>query len=222
VIYPVGEGDIMSFRDFWTNVRMASKLRSPRHTVDLPRPDAATIEQTLRSADSWLTPKSVEGFDPGDFSFLSKKEHKHLVEQVSRFRKVVSKVQPDAPPTKDQLEEALPALVKIIELLDFHKYGDADAFCLGKQIEKLIQDRRPSMVAELRFKTGLDHAGDPGIWIWAILDDDGVSDEEFHKNANVVEKLLASASRSVAPERWPYFNVRGVSEQAEIVGTQAS
>lgn len=209
----------MALHDFWSNVLIGARWLSPRAIVDSPKLDSASIEKTLRGLDLWLTPKCVEGFDEADFFFLPEPDRKNLANWVSRFREIASTVPPNAPATKKQVDEALPLFLKIIEALDFHRYGDAEAYVLGKQIENLIQLYRPTELADLRFKTGRDHTGDPGIWIWAILEDR--SDPEFRQNSKAIHALLETASRKIAPERWPYVGVRAVSEQDEIVGVQA-
>ncbi len=209
----------MSLRDFWVNVRVASGLPLYQPVVDLPKLDPGQIEQNLRASDRWLTPKSVEGFNVVDFSFLSQPEIDALTEQVRRFRKVAFQVPWDTAPTPEQVEQAIPSLVKIIEMLEFHRYGDAEAYRLGRQIENAIQSRRPPMLVELRFYTGPDSTGDPGLWIYSILEEGTVEEPAYWQKVKAIDRLLDSESRSVAPERWPYTHIRTVSEQAEIEGT---
>jgi len=75
---------------------------------------------------------------------------------------------------------------------------------------------RPRELAELRFGTGLDHTGDPAIWIWAFLQDDTWDDEQFLASARQMDELLDPAARRVAPDRWPYLSFRSLAEDAEI------
>ena len=45
--------------------------------------------------------------------------------------------------------------------MEFDRYGDAEAYRIGKQIERALEGRRPPELAELRFNTGTDNTGDP-------------------------------------------------------------
>jgi hypothetical protein len=160
----------------------------------------------------------VAGYHEADFDFLPEAERQRLTRLVEDFRQVASEVDPAGPASKEQVERALPLFRDIIALLEFDRFGDAEAFRLGKPIEQLIQRHRPAELADLRFQTGLDHTSDPAIWIWAILTDETATDEErFFQTSERVRKLLDGAARTVAPERWPYIRFRTVTEQAEIM-----
>jgi hypothetical protein len=114
------------------------------------------------------------------------------------------------------VERALPLFRDIVQSLGFDRYGDAEAFRLGKLIERGIAPRRPSELAELRFNTGLDHSGDPALWIWAFLSDEvSETDARFLETAQTLQGLLHSAARRVAPDRWPYISFRSMAEQLE-------
>jgi len=211
----------MSLPEFWLSVRTGAGLLAPKATVDSPRLNASDIEGVLRRANIWLTPACVRGFNEEDFFFLSEPERRELTVNVSRFREVASKVPNTGPATKEQTDAALPAFLTIIAALGFDRYADAEAYRLGKQIENLIQSARPLELVEIRFETGLDNTRDPAIWIWAILADATASDDVFPEITNKTRRLLESASRSVAPDRWPYVRFRIVSEQNEIMEANA-
>ena len=51
----------MSLRDFWTSVRSAARMVSPRAFADSPKLDPSRIEHFLRQTDRWLTPSRFEG-----------------------------------------------------------------------------------------------------------------------------------------------------------------
>src|SRR4051812_33833404 len=92
--------------DFWMNLRTAVRFLSPRASTDAPDGDAAALEQRLKNAAFWLTPGSVDGFDPADFDFLDKGDLALLRRNVESFRRVAASVPGDRPATKQQLEEA--------------------------------------------------------------------------------------------------------------------
>jgi hypothetical protein len=206
----------MSLQDFWVNVRRGSKLPAPDHPVNSLRLDAGVIERSLRATNDWLTPKSVAGYNEADFDFLPEQERQRLTRLVEDFRAVASQVRPRTLPTKEQVDQALPLFRDIVQMLTFDRYRDAEAYRLGKQIENALEGQRPPELAELWFETALDHTGDPGIWIWAILHDEAAAEPVFAKNLNTIHEVLDPIARSVAPERWPYIRVRIVSEQAEL------
>ena len=212
----------MSVQDFWINVRRATTALSPWARIDSQRIDAADIERELRALPAWLNSKCAEGFNPDEFSFLPEANRKKLASLVRRVREVASKVPLFATATPEQVDRAVPPFLEIIAMLEFQRYADADAYIWGKQIERFIVPYRPPILADLRFETGLDHTSDPGIWIWMIVTDAAVEVPEFRTNTNFIRRLLDTASRAVAPERWPYIRLRTVAEQAEIEGVVAA
>jgi len=175
----------------------------------------------LRKSNMWLTPACVDGFDKQEFFFLPQEQQEQLAGLVGRFRQITSTVPPGGPATREQEDQALPMFLEIIQLLEFDRYGDAEAFRLGRQIENRIAAFRPPSLVDLRFNTGLDHSGDPAIWIWAILSDESTDDDsKFFQTTEQVRNLLDAAARELAPERWPYVRFRTVSEQTEILEAQ--
>ena len=208
----------MALRDFWISVRRGARLVTPQAIVDAPRLDPTLIERTLQSTTLWLTPRAVAGFDEVDFGFLPDEERGHLGKLVADFRAIASTVDPTAPAPHDAVEKALPLFGEIVRSLEFDRYGDAEAFELGKLIERTIEPIRPVELAELRFNTGLDHSGDPGIWIWAFLTDEAAaSDAQFLETARKLHDLLDPVARTVAPHRWPYISFRALADQANPV-----
>lgn len=162
----------MALRDFWISVQAGAGLLSPRATSDSPRIDPSEMERTLRNAVMWLTPSSVSGFDENDFPFLPEAERSELSACVAEFRRVARQVPPTGPAAPEQIEQALPPFLRIVELLEFDRFGNAEAFRIGKQVERRIEPIRPPELEELRFDARSDHAGDPGLWIWVHLADD--------------------------------------------------
>jgi hypothetical protein len=208
----------MALQDFRTNMRMGARLFAPRHLADAPPLDADAIERMLRSSVHWLTVRSVSGFDEKDFWFLPEGERAQLAQLVTDFQKVVSTVKRRAPTPEETVEKAMPLFRDLVRLLAFDRYGDAEAFRLGKLIEGEIAPERPPELADLRFMTGLDHTGDPGLWIWVYLSDDASeSDERFLEVAQMLQDFLDPVAREVAPDRWPYISFRSIADQFEPV-----
>jgi hypothetical protein len=206
----------MALLDFWTNVRRGASFIEPQFIAEAPKLDPDAIARSLRSATTWLTPRSVAGFNAADFDFLSDPDRARLTQLVTEFRQIASGVKPVAPPGSDQVERAVPLFRDIVGMLEFDRYDVAEAYRLGKQIEREIESYRPDELAELRFKTGPDHSGDPAIWIWSYLTGAAEeSDEQFLEYAEQLSGILDPVAREIAPDRIPYLRFRSLAEQAE-------
>jgi hypothetical protein len=208
----------MALQDFWISVRTAARLLAPQVVADAPRIDKESIERSLQRATLWLTPRAVDGFKEADFDFLAPEERTRLAKQVVDFRAVASTVSPKATASDETVKQALPLFRDIILALEFDRYGDAEAYRLGKQIEHELMSDWPDELGELRFETGLDHTGDPAIRILGLVKDDAApTDERFLNCTRTLRPLIESTARTVAPDRWPYVSFRSVGEQVELV-----
>jgi hypothetical protein len=206
----------MALADFWTNVRIGAGLVGHRVIGDSAHLDSGAIESRLRGATLWLTPRAVDGFDKGDFTFLPDDERERMARLVADFHDEAEKVNPSASAPTDVVESALPLFLDLVGMLGFDRFEDPEAYRLGKQIEREVFADRPSELAQLRFNTGIDHTGDPALWVWALLTEDtSKSDEEFLKAARRLEKVINPIARRVAPDRWPYISFRPIKEPAE-------
>jgi hypothetical protein len=208
----------MAFQDFWMNVRTAAGTIARQAVVDSPRLDPNEIEQTLRGGNQWFTPRAVERFDVKEFEFLPLVERERLADLVKDFRAFTSRVDPKEPVSEGVLERARALFRDILLLLEFNRYGDPEAYRLGKQIEQVVEAHRPQELAELRFNTGLDHSGDPAIWIWGFLTEEAAAtDDQFLENATKLRDWLDPIARRIAPDRWPFLSFRSIAEEADLV-----
>jgi len=212
--------DEMSLSEFWGNVRRAAQILTPRTTVDSPKMDRGAIEQTLRGTTLWLTPHAVAGFHEADFRFLPDADRTKLEELVNEFRQIAVQIPRKATATAEQIEQALPLFRDIVLMLDFDHCRDPEAYRIGKKIEQSLAGDRPPELADLWFQTGTDSTGDPGIWIWGILSEE--EEEPFLQLASEIRLILDEASRSVAPELFPYTSFRSVGDQAELLEFESS
>ncbi len=208
----------MALEDFWMSVRRAAPLIIRQADIDSPKLDPNEIERTLRGSTEWLTPRAVAGFDPKDFEFLPDAERERLAGLVKDFRTLAPRLYSREPVPEDVVERAEPLFRDIILFLEFNRYGDPDAYRLGKQIEREIAAAQwPPELAELQFKTKLDHTGDPGIWIRAWLTEEAsATDDQFLKNAKELRHWLDPIARDLAPDRWPYLSFRSIADEAEL------
>jgi len=205
----------MPLRDFWISVKTAARLISPRAAVDSPRLDTARIEEQLRSAALWLTPRAVEGYEDSDFDFLAKDERAKLTESVNTFRRIAATVPPNATAPQPAIEEALPPFRDILSIIRPDQYADPEALVIGKRVEQIVQGRLPGWVKELVFETGIDTGGDPAIWIWIEVGPEGelLAMQEFTDEFKIVQRALEQAIAKVGGGRWPYIRQRSSAEQ---------
>lgn len=214
----------MSLSVFWVTVRSAAE-----------RAESSERGDFFDGLDLWLNSAVVSDFNPDDFDFLSEEDRSRLAKLVEDFTRVAQKVDPTKPTSKAQREEAERLLMEIAKILDFKRYEDPDALRLGKLIERELERYRPSGIAELEFKTGFDHTGDPGIWIEVYLDQSASkTDDEFLENAHKIRRILDLVARQViredarklvreggredALERWPYIAFELIDERSETAG----
>ena len=104
----------MAKQDFFQSVRTAVRFLAPRVETDNPYTKPSELEQRLRGAAIWLTPKSVEGFNPQDFCDVPEQERESLIQDVSSFIGVAEAVRPDRPAKPGEVETALPRFLKIV------------------------------------------------------------------------------------------------------------
>lgn len=209
----------MSLHDFWTGVWIAADA-----IMGSPGSDPDDIGRTLFGPGDigYKIRTAISGFDEGDFAFLPQEERDRLKECVTEILDVLKTTGRRAP-TGNPLSKVFTSLGKIIELFNFERYADPEALRLGKLIEQELEDddEQPPGLAELRFRSGLDHAGEPGLWIRAYLDDRACeSDESFLATAGPLREYLRSvARRIVGPDRFPYLSFRSFAEEAEMMET---
>ncbi len=213
----------MALDKFWLNVRTAARMiRPPAVVADSPRIPAEVIAKRLASADLWLAPVAVRDYDENDFQFLSQEERNRLSDAVSRFKLVAGSVNPRGPATTEQVEKARPAFQQIVELLEFDRFGDAEAFRIGKTIEKRLEPVRPDRLVELRFETGLDSTGDPALWVWVFVSETGKHDKNvFFEGVDQIEPILKELSYEEAPEGRAYLRFRSILDQPAVDGVAA-
>jgi hypothetical protein len=202
----------MSIDDFWMNVRTGARSMAPTVTADGPWIDATDVERLLLRDSSWLTRKTVRGFDEADFDFLPDEERTALAKAVEGFREIARQVPRDQPPSDEQVQAALPEFRRIVDILRPDKYADAEAMKLGRRIEQELAGQIPESVAELRYETGEDWHGGPGLWIWVVLKNEAAEDDVLIPNVREVRRLLQDTVEELEVKRFPFFHFRAVSD----------
>ncbi len=92
-----------------------------------------------------------------------------------------------------------------------------------EQVETVLgRIERPPFVNEIRHLLDTDHAGDPAVRIWVIVDDDTAAGPDFISTAEQVQATIVEALREAEIGRWPYVHFRGYSEQVELDRAEAA
>ncbi|MGC9260542.1 MAG: hypothetical protein ACP5I8_10785 [Phycisphaerae bacterium] len=134
---------------------------------------------------------------------------------VKAFSRLVDGIRPDVPPTERQYEEGRKLLLKIAAIIDFDHYSDPDAFVAGKRIRRLVGNRMPAWVRDLRFDTGQDVSGDPALRIWVIADDKALPPGKLREQTSIMRHILQDC---VGSDYWPYIRFQNTTEQASLAG----
>jgi hypothetical protein len=101
----------MAREEFIDNLRLADQLFAPSPTN---WPGGKT---TYFAGDPWLTPKSVEGFEPADFADWPREEREELEREVAAFLAIAREVPPDQPATKAQSKQARKHLERVMKIV---------------------------------------------------------------------------------------------------------
>lgn len=78
---------------------------------------AADLSSVLHAGDLWLTPKSVDGFDPVEFADWPKKQREELAKVVRAFLAVAKKIPTTKPAPKAVSGEARKYLERAIQIV---------------------------------------------------------------------------------------------------------
>jgi hypothetical protein len=108
----------MAREEFIDNLWHASRLLPP------PRVSSGQgaklddfLGTAIHSADLWLTPKAVEGFDRDDFAAWPSKDQEKLAKEVTAFLDLARGISPNEPAPKAKSSRARKHLEAIIEIV---------------------------------------------------------------------------------------------------------
>jgi hypothetical protein len=199
----------MALDQFWRSVKAAATSSFGRVRSDSRHVATSSIERRLKDVVPWLTPATVEGFDPGDFYFLSPDEREDLKSSVDEFRRVAETVPDNGPATDEQIRAGGTALSRILEILRPGENPDPDAFRASKILQNL---RFPEVVKVIReFDT--DATGEPVIRVWVVLKDEVAERPTYFEEAVRIRDQIDLALRRHGVRRWPYILFHSASEQ---------
>jgi hypothetical protein len=211
----------MAIDDFWRNLQTAASLYAPSATTDSAHVDAGAMEQMLRGAVRWLTPRSVDGFRIEDFEFLEEEQRSILGESVERFLAVARQVPGNKPATPEQAEEGRAAFEAILRVLQPDRFKDAESFRTQVLLDRELEGKLPGWVTGISCETGLDLVGDPAIWIWVDVTDDATNRRKVAKEGQAIHETIETAYRRIGGRRWPFIRFRSPDASARRQGASA-
>jgi hypothetical protein len=111
----------MAREQFIDSLRLASRMLTPPIVSSVQGAQTnAYLASKLHAADFWLTPKSVEGFDPADFADWPKNEREELSREVAAFLAIAKEVPANKAVTKAQSNQARKHLERAIQTVRKH------------------------------------------------------------------------------------------------------
>ncbi|MBW3539299.1 MAG: hypothetical protein KY476_03440 [Planctomycetes bacterium] len=101
--------------EFILDVRRVMRLVRPVVSTDSGVVRADSIGAALRSAALWLSPTTVEQFEPAEFADVQQGLQQELVRAVAEFRAIAEAVPADAAATEDQFRQGVDAFQQLVE-----------------------------------------------------------------------------------------------------------
>lgn len=210
----------MSFRGFVKRVRIAASPFTPDAWENPATIPTAEFDRAVEFADIWLAPATVKGYSEADLIAFAVPDRDRLKGAVAEFCAVAGAVPEGVPATGEQVREALPAFVTILEILKPH-FADADTLKARRAIWRGLEPYR-DWILTFDFEFGEDWTGDPSVRAWLVLRD-GVDVERIdvqHRLYEVREAIRNELS-AVGVTDWLYASVWGRSEVPSVIAWEA-
>jgi hypothetical protein len=200
----------MAKQEFLDNFRIARNLFfHPRVEMDSPQLDPQARETMIARAALWLTRRSVNGFDPADFSELGLDRQRALQTAVHDFLAVASQVPPQEPASPEQLGKARVAFSEMLGILQPYLPTPED----GEKVEEALKGIPfPPWVVNWDYELGSDEDGAPAVWVNLFADESTAPRHEFGRLASQMTANLRKALSAAGSKRWPYIRIRTAVE----------
>jgi hypothetical protein len=191
--------------EFLNNLRVARNLFAhPRVEADTSALDTSAVSEELIRAGIWLTPKSLAGFDPSDFSELGAERQNELHNAVQAFRAIAAKVPGDQPASPDQFRDASVAFVTIYRLLSPYLALAGEAKAVEKALRKVTF---PDWVVNWDYELGSDSEGDEVVWVKVFADENRFPKARLARAASELTQQVRQAFTDGGVKRWPYIRM---------------
>jgi hypothetical protein len=206
----------MALPEFVESVRIAAGFLSPEVWTDSRNQPPDEMARSMQLADIWLTPAAVKGFSKEDFVSLPPDERDRLAEAVDQFRAVARQVGPHGPATAQQVNDALPQFLTILETLRPY-IADPEAIEVRRAIWQACWTYR-DWILSFDFQLGEDSAGEPAVRVWLIIDKGvDVLSRKVQLDLRKVRDDIRAKLREAGIRRDLYTSVWGRWEVAPVV-----
>ena len=85
------------------------------------------------------------------------------------------------------------------------------------RLQQALSEDRPADVSRVFIRLGTDSTGDQAVWIWVILKDDHLLQENQRPTLDSIRMWAWKQARATTSE-WPYIAFRTEAEQGELEG----
>lgn len=204
ITHKMDESTALSREKFMDHFRVARNLfvHSMRENHLLSIDPSSVVNVSARGA-LWLTPRSVEGFDPVFFPELGDSERDSLKSAVHQFEAVASQVPAEKPPTTEQLGEAVVSFSRIVEILNPY-------FPTMEESEKIQRALRtvrfPDWVVNWDFELGNSQDGEAAVWV-SIFIEGFVARSDYGRFGSQIIPTIRRALATEGVDRWPYLRM---------------
>jgi hypothetical protein len=200
----------MAKQEFLRYLRVARSLFAhQRVQADSPLANTEAAEAMINRADIWLTPKSVQGFDVGDFPELGPNRQRELQTAVREFLDIATRVPPKEPATLEQVRNARVPFERILEILAPYLPTPQEEQQIEAALGPIIF---PAWVESWYPEFGSDESGGAAVWINVYVYERTVPRNEVGRFASHLTAQIQQALAAEGSDRWPYVRVRTVAE----------
>lgn len=206
----------MSLHGFVKRVRIAASPFTPEGWENPATIPIREFDQALEFEDIWLAPVTLKGYSEADLIAFAVPDRSRLRDAVAKFRVVAEAIPEGTPATEQQVRDALPAFVAILEILKPH-FADEETLKARRAIWRACEPYRDSILT-FDFEFIEDWTGEPAVQVWLVLRDE--VDVEFrdvqHRLYEVREAIRCEFAKS-GVARQLYGSVWGRSEVPAVV-----
>lgn len=175
----------------------------------------APTKEEAGGADLWFSPILGKHFAAKDFDGMDPATLTELQSAVAEFDRLA------AGPSAADRGRGLELLARIGAIVD-------DRLIRGgpeeeeRKILGVLNDLRAKYrddLVPLDYELRTDSNGDPGVWVWARVDEDqNISAPEFRTKIDGYRRDVLYSFRRHGIEAWPYVGIRTPTEQKRLLG----
>jgi hypothetical protein len=181
----------MAKQQFLGFLRVARNLLAHQRVhADNAPVDTKPADGVINRADIWLTPKSVQDFDIGDFPELNQDQQLQLENAVREFLHVARQVPPKEPATAEQTRQATMPFKRILEILTPYLPTSQEKWQVEAALKRV---EFPPWLASWDAEFASDDDGNPEVWIDIYVDERTFPRDQAGRFASRLAALIQQA-----------------------------